>query len=596
MADLPRRLIEIHRMRPDLRELFDLSTGKGRSRLYWWYYLHGFLEMWLGFNAADDVKGPAVEPVPHLPSRHPIAVTWLMREFWLRGLVPGSEAMGGQRGASARQGGRRSREPNSSQDQKALIDWYFCQALSQFNLEGLLTKKQASALLRGVDDRADVPLILTMVHSAVPDMHDRFPDPADAAWRVWCATEGRQRFPILDHPLLAGSLFGQTLSRPARVFEGRPNGVNLIGHAGTRSGVGEDLRMAAKALEAVRIPFVVHNIEPSTGVGSSDELPDAPILDQTPFRVNMFCMAGMETVTVLSRRRDLLEGKFSIGFWPWELERWPDLWSHALHLMDELWASSHFTAEAYRQSADVPVRQVPMAVDVSGSEGLTRSDFNLPEDAFLFAYAFDGHSSFARKNPEASVAAFARAFPNGAEPVGLVLKGLRVGDHPAWQQLKTTVARDPRIILLSESMPRGRLLDLYRAIDCLVSLHRSEGFGRNIAECMLLGKPVIATDYSGNVDFTTKDTAAMVQAALKPLEDGEYPFGTGQRWADPDIGEAADSMRRIFSDAPWRERIARSGQQLIRTKYSPTFVGDRFRQELARVTRELSKRTTGEHF
>src|SRR4051812_24493685 len=89
MAELPQRATEIHRMRPDIHQAFDLSTAKGRSQLYWWYYLHGFSEMWLDFNNPEDLKGPVNHPVPHLPHHCPISVTWLMREFWLRGAVPG---------------------------------------------------------------------------------------------------------------------------------------------------------------------------------------------------------------------------------------------------------------------------------------------------------------------------------------------------------------------------------------------------------------------------------------------------------------------------------------------------------------------------
>jgi glycosyltransferase involved in cell wall biosynthesis len=297
----------------------------------------------------------------------------------------------------------------------------------------------------------------------------------------------------------------------------------------------------------------------------------------------MFCMAGMETVTMLSKHRDLLARKINIGFWPWELSQWPQLWSHGTRLMDELWASTSFTASAYRRSISIPVRQVPMAVDVNATESLTRSDFGLPSDRFLFGYSFDGHSSFGRKNPEGAVKAFRIAFPNGDEPVGLILKGLRVSDHPAWRQLQSLAVHDKRISLISESMSRGRLLDLYRAIDCFVSLHRSEGFGRNIAECMLLGKPVITTRYSGNVDFTNDSTSAMVDASLKPIAAGEYPFGAGQSWADPDIEQAADHMRRIWSDESWRRKISGSGREFIELHHSPGAVGERFRQELHRV-------------
>jgi len=368
--------------------------------------------------------------------------------------------------------------------------------------------------------------------------------------------------------------------------------VNLVGHAQTRSGVGEDLRMAARALEAAGIPFAIRNVMPSSGITSEEAGLEPHLTEHSPFAINIFCMAGMETVTMLAQNRGFLDGKVNIGFWPWELPEWPNLWSHAPNLMDELWASTSFTAAAYRRSTHVPVQQVPMAVDVDPTDRLERPALGLPENRFLFGFSFDGHSSFSRKNPEAVIKAFRLAFPQGNEPVSLVLKGLRVSDHPGWRRLERQAAQDPRIILISASMPRGALLDLYRSLDCFVSLHRSEGFGRNIAECMLLGKPVIVTNYSGNVDFTHASTAALVNSNPQRIRDGEYPFGAGQSWAEPDVTEAAQHMRQMFLQKERRDRIARAAQQYISTHYSPAAVGQKFSLELGRIRERISNGAT----
>lgn len=595
LAQLPQRAVEIHRMRPDVQEVFDLSTPKGRSGLYWWYYIHGFREMWLDVQSPEDLKGPVNAAAEHLPVLGPLPVTWLMREFWLQGVVPRNAARGRSKwlrrwGAAFRGLYGGAREPVSSNEQRRLVSWYFCRALHEYNLEGLVTRQQAAKLLDSGGNKGTVPLILEMVHHFATDLHSRFPTAASAEWRHWCAGDGQHRFPILAHPLIRNRLFATTPGTPkTKIHDGNPFGVNLIGHAGTRSGVGEDLRMAARALEAAGIPFIVRDVQPSTGVESEETWPEARLAEHSPFSINLFCMAGMETVSMLSSRRNLLDGKVNIGFWPWELPEWPRLWSHAPCLMDELWASTTFTASAYRRSTYVPVRQVPMAVDVDATDGLGRDAFGLPTDCFLFGYSFDGHSSFSRKNPEGSLNAFRLAFPEGDERVGLVLKGLRVSDRPEWRRLERLAAQDPRIVLISASLPRGVLLDLYRAIDCFVSLHRSEGFGRNIAECMLLGKPVIATNYSGNVDFTHEGSAALVDANLQRIGDGEYPFGVGQFWADPCITQAAQHMRQIFLDEQWRTRIASAGQVFIKTHHSPTAVGVEFSRQLERIREKLTR-------
>lgn len=590
MAVLPQRAIEIHRMRPDIREAFDLSTAKGRSGLYWWYYVHAFREMWLEVQYPEDLKGPVNAPVEHLPVHGPLPVTWLMRQLWRCGAVPGSRSDQSKWFGRWRRIVRRlrggEREPLSSEEQDRLISWYFCCGLQHYNLEGILDREQAAKLLDLHGDKDKIPLILAMVHVFAPDLHGRYPSAASVGWRQWCAGDGQDRFPILAHPLIRDRLFPAAKARQSRVYDTSPFGVNLIGHAGARSGVGEDLRTAARALESAGIRFVVRNVNPSTDIPFEEGELNARLSDDSPFSINMFCMAGMETVTVLSTRQHLMEGKLNIGFWPWELPEWPRLWSHTPCLMDEIWASTSFTAAAYRRSTSVTVRQVPMAVTADGTQSLTREEFGLPQDRFLFGYSFDGHSSFSRKNPEAAVRAFRLAFSGGDEPVGLVLKGLRVTEHGAWRTLQSLAAEDRRIVLISTSMPRDVLLDLYRAIDCFVSLHRSEGFGRNIAECMLLGKPVIVTDYSGNVDFTREDTAALVSANLQRVNEGEYPFGAGQFWADPSIEEAAEHMQRMVLDEDWRTGIAGAGQAFIKEHYSPAIVGERFSRELKMLVKK----------
>jgi hypothetical protein len=595
MAELPERAVEICRMRPDIRETFDLSTASGRTQLYWWYYIHAFREMWLDFRSPDDFKGPVNDPVEHLPFWGPLPVTWLMRELWLRGSlnIPARLSSNGT-GRSMnvfRRPGRR--EPRSRDEHWHLLSWYFCRGLDDYNLQGLVTAEQVAGLVDLRSSNESVPPLLKMAHDLATDLHACYPTAASAEWLKWCAADGVHRFAIFGHPSVRIGLFGAARKPPkARTYEGEAVGVNLIGHAMARSGVGEDLRMAAHALEAAGIPFVIRNVLPSSGVASEEAGLEPHLSDHSPFRINMFCMAGMETVTMLAQNRSLLEGKLNIGFWPWELPQWPQLWSHAPTLMDELWASTSFTAAAYRRSTHVPVRQVPMAVNADSTQGLGRCAFGLPESHFLFGFSFDGYSSFNRKNPEATISAFRLAFPDFNEPVSLVLKGLRVNDHPAWHRLESLAAQDPRIILISASLPRGALLDLYRSMDCFVSLHRSEGFGRNIAECMLLGKPVIVTNYSGNVDFSRASTAALVNSNRQRIGDGEYPFGAGQSWGDPDVTEAAQHMRQMFLQKDLRDRIARAGQQYISTHYSAAAVGEKLSSELRRIRERISDDAT----
>ena len=166
--------------------------------------------------------------------------------------------------------------------------------------------------------------------------------------------------------------------------------------------------------------------------------------------------------------------------------------------------------------------------------------------------------------------------------MGLVVKAMRASpDNALWQRLMELAAVDGRIHVINETLSRGEVLDLYRACDCFVSLHRSEGFGRGIAEAMLLNKAVITTGYSGNMDFTTPGTAALVDHMLAPLAENDYPFGEGQHWAEPSIEHAAWWMQRLASQPQLRERQTQAAQALMNATYLPRVVGEHYQATLA---------------
>ncbi len=150
-----------------------------------------------------------------------------------------------------------------------------------------------------------------------------------------------------------------------------------------------------------------------------------------------------------------------------------------------------------------------------------------------------------------------------------------------WSGIADVAARDPRIQLINETKNREDLIALFRSCDALVSLHRAEGFGRTIAEAMLLGKPTIATAWSGNLDFCTPETCALVNGKLIPIGPNEYPWGEGLYWCDPHIDEAAAAMNRILSDAQYRQHIAHNARRLVSSRHAPEVVGEEYRRRLS---------------
>jgi glycosyltransferase involved in cell wall biosynthesis len=358
-------------------------------------------------------------------------------------------------------------------------------------------------------------------------------------------------------------------------------GVNLIGFAFGELGIGEDLRMAAQACASAGVPFKVLNIDPGKHLRQADRLVAPHSTDDIadlPYAINIFCLTGFDTLRVYAAKGEaLFDGRYNIGWWPWELPVWPQRWTQAFTVLDEVWAATRFTKTMYRAHTDRPVTLMPLPVSVDRLKKTSRRALGLPARRFLFLFIFDFNSYIARKNPEAAIQAFAQAFSPDDKSVGLVLKTMNSRpDDPAWGEFKRQCAADARITLLDHMLDREVVLGLVNACDAYVSLHRSEGFGRTLAEAMLLGKPVVGTDYSGNRDFLNRRTGYPVKWTQKAVGQGEYPFveeADAAFWADPDIAHAARQMRRAKTAAasPW----ARQLPQQVAERFSPQTIGAR---------------------
>lgn len=251
-----------------------------------------------------------------------------------------------------------------------------------------------------------------------------------------------------------------------------------------------------------------------------------------------------------------------VGYWAWELPQAPALWLRRKALVDEVWAPSAFTAAALASDSAAPVRIVPhpMSVRPLPDRPAFRDSLGLPRDAFIVATLFDFRSSMARKNPLGAVAAFRQAFAD--DPSALLVIKAQHEDHSpsAHAELARAAAAD-NVRVIDEVWPLERAEALIGAADALLSLHRAEGFGLTLAEAMAMGTPVIATDWSGNVDFM-RGYSAHVAGTMTPVIDDQGIYA-GQTWAEPDIGEAADLLRRLRADESWRNDLISRGRVLV---------------------------------
>ncbi len=368
---------------------------------------------------------------------------------------------------------------------------------------------------------------------------------------------------------------------------GDPHGLNLVGYIRAESGLGEAARLCARSAAAVNLPFSVHDFENANSSRQTDDTWAHKLAGRNEYWLNLFYVNGdMLPPVYYVLKQDFFAGHYNVAHWAWELPELPDEWLPSLDLLDEVWVPSRFTQAAVSRKASVPVLLMPYAVHAVPDPRVTRAALGLPENKFLFLTMYDAFSFQARKNPQAVIDSFHRAFPEPRD-IALVVK-INNGKWCAKDvgRLKETLSGIPGVHVLDAVLSRQEVYSLEDLCDCCVSLHRSEGFGLPLAESMFLGKPAIGTHWSGNVDFMTAENSCPVRYELVPVAEDAGPYRRGQVWAEPDRDHAAWYMRQVVEEAGWRRAIAARGQHTVRTEFSPEAVG-RLYQDRLQILRQM---------
>ena len=363
-------------------------------------------------------------------------------------------------------------------------------------------------------------------------------------------------------------------------------GINLIGFAFGEFGLGESLRMLARACSAGNIPFVVKDVDQRLATRQADRSVAHHLSEDLRHRLSLMCLNPdlLKSVRPLLERTRAAGGR-SVGYWYWELETTPRMWEPAYAVVDEIWCATEFVAAAIRRATSRTVVKIPPPMEVALSRPYERAEFGLPTAPFLFLFTFDYNSFVKRKNPEAAIAAFKTAFPRGRDDVGLVVKSVNGVNRPERvAAIMALIGDDPRIVHLDSFLSRDEAYGLIAATDAYVSLHRAEGLGLGLAEAMALGKPVIGTGYSGNLEFMNEGNSLLVDYRIVPVAPGEYLVDDERFvWADPDIDSAARHMRTLADDAEARTRLAAAGQLEIRTRFTREHTAQLLRHRLAEL-------------
>ena len=449
------------------------------------------------------------------------------------------------------------------------------------------------SFMRWLSEPADaappgVNRLLAEMYGTRIDLQDAFPDVAGAdhaAFIEWARAQGATEEPALavlgfppgapsetERPTPAGG--GDSATAPAPIVESAPPwGVNVVGYFRSELGTGEAARQVVSALDArgVQVLPVHGRTIPPNRQGHA-----FAHLDYTDARypVNLICMnADVLGEFAAQAGPEFFDSRYSIGLWFWEVEQFPAMWASAFDHLDELWLPTEHVVRAVSPLSSVPITKITLPVELPPVLPATRAELELPE-GFMFLFSFDHHSVFERKNPLAVIDAYARSFDVGDGAV-LVIKSINADSAPdEHARLLDAAAGRADMHIIDGYLAPARKNLMMAACDCYVSLHRAEGFGLTMAEAMYLGKPVIATAYSGNLDFMTAENSYLVDHEQVEIGDGAEPYPAEARWAEPDVNHAARLMREVFDDREQAERRARRGARDIRRTHSAAAAGE----------------------
>ena len=343
----------------------------------------------------------------------------------------------------------------------------------------------------------------------------------------------------------------------------------IAGLFSTASGVGEGARLAYASLDAAGFSPAAFDLSPAFGQVEMSEAAQRRTLTPGVGSLIVHHNGPFLPHALWALGRARVRGRRIIGYWAWELPRLPDGWRPSFRYLHEIWVPSAFTRDAVAAATDKPVHVVPHPLPPMAATPNIRGKLGLPADALVVLNVFHLGSAFSRKNPLAAIAAFRKAFGDAPDCM-LAIKVIDNGAQWARRELDTTIAGAKNIRLIEGMLPEADMAGLMAAADIVISLHRSEGFGLVPAQAMALGKPVIATAWSGNLEFMNNDNSALVSYSLIPVHDPEGVFAAdGQMWADANVEEAAAWLRRLAGDADLRANMGAAAARDVAAQLSP---------------------------
>jgi glycosyltransferase involved in cell wall biosynthesis len=374
--------------------------------------------------------------------------------------------------------------------------------------------------------------------------------------------------------------------QPIPVVSQNLNGIDVVGFFTAEHGVGEAARVLVSTLKSADVAVSTINY-----TDTQSRMGHTYATDDVSRHKAVLVSMNAEQLTHSPHRlgAHFYDDRYVVGQWFWELEQAPQWYAPAWPMVNEMWAPTRFIEQMLSNSApsNVTITYVPLpVVRPSIDASLTREYFGL-DDRFTFLFAFDFMSVMKRKNPLALIDAFTQAFAPGAGP-RLIIKAINGDKRPAeCDALLAAAAQHPDITVMDTYFTRVETSSLMNMVDCYVSLHRSEGLGLTISEAMSHGKPVIATAYSGNLDFMDNTNSYLVPWNRVAVGEHAEGYAADATWAEPDVGKAARLMRHVYENQAEAARMGQKAQSDILNRFSEAASGAIMKNRLSEIWNHL---------
>lgn len=361
------------------------------------------------------------------------------------------------------------------------------------------------------------------------------------------------------------------------------DGINLIGPITAQNGLGQSCRLLARELESLGLPVCLVDSQLTSQVGTEDRSYLEKIIKKPLYGINLIAINPYEIgLLYLKFGRKLWDYRYNIAFWLWELQEVPEDWIGAERFFDEIWTPSLYVSNVFRKYYRIPIFTIPYSVEAPFDVKFDREYFHLPESQKLFLILYDSASTSERKNPFGAIEAYRKAFPFENDNVGLIIK-INNANPEDIENLKVKLDGYRNIYYMTETLNKIEVNSLIKSADVFVSLHRAEGFGLVVAEAMLLGTPVITTNWSSTTEFTTEETACLVDYQLIEIQKDSGFYKKGYHWADPDINQASEYMKQMVVNEEFYQEMQQKAYEYALKKFSLEQAVEKIRDRIREV-------------